>query len=101
MDSENKVSWTLTRDDKFNFRAAHWADLHGLLYKALSPDIFLWGHLYLSFSNSSDRKSVKVKAKVIQTEETIEIVADLLVAADGSLSSIRRSLLPDLKQRLV
>ncbi|PON57936.1 FAD/NAD(P)-binding domain containing protein [Parasponia andersonii] len=98
-DSEKKVSWTLTRDEEFNFRAAYWADLHGLLYKALSPHIFLWGHHLLSFSISSDKKSVKVKARVVQTGETLEIVGDLLVAADGCLSSIRGSFLPDLKLR--
>lgn len=95
------MSWTLTRDEEFNFRAAYWADLHGLLYNALPPDIFLWGHLFCSFSVSSDRKSVRVKAKVLHTEETVELVGDLLVAADGCLSSIRRSFLPDLKLRSV
>ncbi|KAJ1438253.1 hypothetical protein SESBI_03153 [Sesbania bispinosa] len=30
--SEKKVTWTLTRDENYNYRAAHWADLHGLLY---------------------------------------------------------------------
>lgn len=99
MDCEKRVSWTLTRDEEFNFRAAYWADLHGLLYNELPPDIFLWGHLFCSFSVSSDRKSVRVKAKVLHTEETVELVGDLLVAADGCLSSIRRSFLPDLKLR--
>ncbi|PON57937.1 hypothetical protein PanWU01x14_170270 [Parasponia andersonii] len=67
------------------------------LYTKLLPRIFLWDHLQLSFSISSDKKSVKVKAEVLQTEKTLEIVGDLLVAADGCLSSIRGSFLPDLK----
>ena len=100
-DSEKKVSWTLTRDDNFNFRAAHWADLHGLLYNALPPNILLWGHLFLSFCISEDKTSVKIKAKVLQTDEEIEIVSNLLVAADGSLSSIRQSFLPGLKLRFL
>lgn len=91
----------MTRDEKFNFRAAYWADLHDLLYNALPPDIFLWGHLFSSFSVSDDKKSVKVKAKVLQTDEIVDVVGDLLVAADGCLSSIRRSFLPDLKLRSV
>ncbi|XP_024025495.1 uncharacterized protein LOC21388157 isoform X2 [Morus notabilis] len=98
-DGEKKVSWTVTRDEKFNFRAAYWADLHDLLYNALPPNIFLWGHLFSSFSVCNDKKAVKVKAKVLQTEEIVDVVGDLLVAADGCLSSIRRSFLPDLKLR--
>lgn len=95
------MSWKLTRDGQFNFRAAHWADLHGLLYDALPQNIFQWGHLFLSFCIESDSKSVKVRAKVIQTNETKEIVGDLLIAADRCLSSIRRTFLPDFKLRLV
>ncbi|CAK7353534.1 unnamed protein product [Dovyalis caffra] len=94
-----KGSRILTRDENFNFRAAHWADLHGLLYDALPPEIFFWGHKYLSFCISEDKATVNVKAKVLQTEESIEINGDLLVAADGCLSSIRKTFLPDLKLR--
>ncbi|KAK7260857.1 hypothetical protein RIF29_27156 [Crotalaria pallida] len=97
-DSE-QVSRILTRDESFNFRAAHWADLHGLLYYALPLNIFLWGHLLLSFNVSDDKGSVIIKAKVINTGEVIEIVADLLVAADGCLSSILQKYLPDFKLR--
>ncbi|KAI3512365.1 hypothetical protein L1887_19680 [Cichorium endivia] len=98
-DSEKKISRMLTRDENFNFRAAYWSDLHGLLYKALPPNIFLWGHLFLSFNLSDDKKSVKVQSKELQTGKAIEIVGDLLVAADGCLSSIRQTFLPDLKLR--
>ena len=74
----------------FNFRAAHWGDLHGLLYNALPPNILLGGHLFLSFCISDDRTSVKIKAKVLQTDEEIEIVCNSLVAAEGvSLLSAR------------
>ncbi|XP_050213728.1 uncharacterized protein LOC126665069 [Mercurialis annua] len=89
----------LTRDEKFNFRAAHWSELHGLLFNDLPPEIFLWGHHFLSLHISKDRTSVSVKAKCVQTDEIIEINGDLLVAADGSLSSIRKTFLPDLKLR--
>lgn len=89
----------LTRDEEFNFRAAHWADLHGLLYNALPSDIFLWGHQFISFSISEDKASVKVKAKMLQNGDTIEIGGNLLVAADGCLSLIRQSFLPDVKLR--
>ncbi|BAT82302.1 hypothetical protein LR48_Vigan187s001700 [Vigna angularis] len=98
-DSERKVHSTLTRDESLNFRAAHWADLHGLLYNALPSDIFLWGHLFLSFHVVHDKGSVIVKAKVLETGEVVEIEGDLLVAADGCLSSIRQKYLPDFKLR--
>ncbi|CAL8104878.1 unnamed protein product [Prunus armeniaca] len=99
IDGEKKVKWTLTRDEDFNCRAAHWADLHALLYNALPPNLFLWGHHFLSFTVSSDKGSVKVKATAHQTNEIFEIVGDLLVAADGCLSSIRQSFVPDHKLR--
>ncbi|KAJ7958732.1 6-hydroxynicotinate 3-monooxygenase [Quillaja saponaria] len=98
-DGEKKVRWTLTRDEHFNFRAAHWADLHGLLYNALPQDIIYWGYLFLSFSISDDKTSVKVKSRVVKTGEIIEVVGDLLIAADGCLSSIRHNFLPDFKLR--
>ncbi|XP_062020325.1 uncharacterized protein LOC133736750 [Rosa rugosa] len=96
---EKKVKWTLTRDEKFNCRAAHWADLHALLYHALPPNLFLWGHHFQYFSISSDKRSVQVKALSLQSNEIIEIVGDLLVAADGCLSKIRQSFVPDHKLR--
>ncbi|XP_028061466.1 uncharacterized protein LOC114264928 [Camellia sinensis] len=98
-DGEKNIRWTLARDENLNFIAAHWADLHSLLYDALPPDIFLWGHLYLSFCISNDESNVKVKTKILQTGEIIEIVGDFLIAADGCLSSIRRSFLPEFKLR--
>ncbi|XP_020239310.1 uncharacterized protein LOC109818277 [Cajanus cajan] len=98
-DSEKKVSCTLTRDESFNFRAAHWADLHGLLYNALPSNVFLWGHLFLSFHVADDKGSVIVKAEVLESGKVIEIVGDLLVAADGCLSSIRHKYLPHFKLR--
>ncbi|KAL2525490.1 FAD/NAD(P)-binding oxidoreductase family protein [Abeliophyllum distichum] len=98
-DGNKKISWMLTRDENFNFRAAYWADLHSLLYKALPPEIVLWGNLFVSFSISDDKSFVKVRTKVLQTGDTIDIVGDLLIAADGCLSSIRQSFLPDLKLR--
>ncbi|KAL2318110.1 hypothetical protein Fmac_031986 [Flemingia macrophylla] len=98
-DSEKKVSCILTRDESFHFRAAHWADLHGLLYNTLPSNVFLWGHLFLSFHVADDKGSVIVKATVLETGEVIELVGNLLVAADGCLSSIRHQYLPHFKLR--
>ena len=86
--SEKKVTFTLTKDESFYFIAAHWVDLHGLLYNALPSNVFLWGHLFLSFHFADDKGPVIVKAKVLETNKVVGIVGDLLVAADGCLSSI-------------
>lgn len=98
-DSGKKVSWILTRDEDFGFRAAHWANLHGRLHGALPPETVKWGHFFLSFSISDDKSEVRVKTQVLQTDDTIEICGNLLVAADGCLSSIRQAFLPALKLR--
>ncbi|XP_010670730.2 uncharacterized protein LOC104887713 [Beta vulgaris subsp. vulgaris] len=98
-DIDKKSSCTLTRDEKFNFRAANWADLHGLLLESLPTEIFLWGHQFLSFCISDDKNTVTLKAKILQTGQVIDIVGDLLVAADGCLSSIRQTFLPNHKLR--
>lgn len=92
---DKKTSRTLTRDEEFNFRAAHWADLHGLLLDSLPSEIFLWGHQFLSFCISDDKNSVTLKVKVLKTSEIIQVVGDLLIAADGCLSSIRKTFLPN------
>lgn len=98
-DEETEGRRILTRDENFNFRAAHWADLHGLLYNELPPDIFLWGHQFLSFCISEDKASVKIAARVQQTDEIIDIIGDLLVGADGCLSSVLQTFLPNFQLR--
>ncbi|KAL8063494.1 hypothetical protein ABFX02_01G029600 [Erythranthe guttata] len=98
-DGDKKINRTLTRDENFNFRAAYWSVLHSLLYKALPPEIVRWGHTFLSYSVSDDKTRVSVKTKALRTDDIIDVVGDLLIAADGCLSSIRRSFLPDHKLR--
>ncbi|KAL3844117.1 hypothetical protein ACJIZ3_001520 [Penstemon smallii] len=99
IDGDEKISRTLARDENFNFRAAYWADLHSLVYTALPPNIVCWRHTFLSFSISDDKTHVKVKIKILQTGEIIDTIGDVLIAADGCLSSIRQSFLPDHKLR--
>ncbi|CAL5039220.1 unnamed protein product [Urochloa decumbens] len=97
-DSETKAARTLVRDDGFGFRAAHWGDLHRRLHEALPPAVaVLWGHQFLSFEAHGG--GVVATARVVRTGETVDVTGDLLVAADGAASSIRRRLLPDLKLR--
>lgn len=89
----------LTRDENFDFQAAYWSDTHGLLYNALPETMFLWGHKFLSFTMAQDKTTVKVKTLVMETQEIVEVEGDLLVAADGCLSLIRKTFLPDFKLR--
>ncbi|KAL9176985.1 hypothetical protein ABFS82_01G029200 [Erythranthe guttata] len=98
-DGSKNSTRTLAKDPNFNFKVVHWSDLHRLLYESLPSEVVLWGHLFLSLSMSEDKSSVKVVAKLLQTNETVEIVCDLLVGADGSLSSVRKHFLPDHKLR--
>ncbi|KAI3468300.1 hypothetical protein Pfo_024963 [Paulownia fortunei] len=98
-DGDKKINWMLTRDENFNFRAAYWSDLHSLLYKALPPEIVRWGHMFLSFCISDGKTRVRVKSETFKTGDIIEVVGDLLIAADGCLSSIRQSFFPDFKLR--
>lgn len=98
-DSGNKTSRIVTRDENFNFRAAHWADIHSLLYKGLPPGLILWGHEFISFETSTDKSTVRVKCRVAETGDNVEMEVDLLVAADGCLSAIRQNFLPNLKLR--
>ncbi|KAG8094661.1 hypothetical protein GUJ93_ZPchr0012g19725 [Zizania palustris] len=105
-DSEAKAARTLTRDEGFNFRAAHWGDLHRRLHEALPAAVtVLWGHQFLSFEapdgdgDGDDERGVVATARVLRTGETVEIAGDLLVAADGCTSSIRRRFLPDFNLR--
>ncbi|KAL0905797.1 hypothetical protein M5K25_024236 [Dendrobium thyrsiflorum] len=90
----------VARDDNFNYRCFHWTDLHSLLYKALPPDTVLWDHHFLSLSISENKASVRIKVKIPHsTDEMKEFSGDLLIAADGSMSLIRRHFLPDHKLR--
>ncbi|XP_020588150.1 uncharacterized protein LOC110029975 isoform X2 [Phalaenopsis equestris] len=99
LDGQKKVMQTVARDDNFNYRCFHWKDLHSLLYKALPPGIVLWGHQFFSLSISENKASVQIRVKVLHTDEMREFSADLLIAADGSMSTIRQHFLPDHKLR--
>ncbi|KAJ1259763.1 hypothetical protein BS78_10G181300 [Paspalum vaginatum] len=99
-DRQTKAARTLARDEEFNFRAAHWGDLHRRLHEALPPAVtVLWGHQFLSFEAPDDTRGVVATARVLRTGETVDVTGDLLIAADGSTSSIRHCFLPDLKLR--
>ncbi|XP_078432323.1 FAD/NAD(P)-binding oxidoreductase family protein [Wolffia australiana] len=99
IDSEKKTSRTLSRDDDFGFRAAYWADLFSSLLGALPAENILWAHHFLRCHPSDGTSTVKIDARCLRTGVTLEISGDLLVAADGCLSSVRRQFLPNFKLR--
>ncbi|ESR63770.1 hypothetical protein CICLE_v10010356mg [Citrus x clementina] len=82
VDQEKNICRILARDENFNYLQAHWTDLHSLIYNTLPPEIFFG-----------------VTSKNLKTDEVIDIAGDLLVAADGSRSSVRQTFLPDSKLR--
>ncbi|GLJ32652.1 hypothetical protein SUGI_0656960 [Cryptomeria japonica] len=98
-ESKSKATRVLARDENFNCRAAHWSDLHKLLYDKLPRDTVHWGHEVVSFRQSGDGLGVTVEVKMAQTDQTIEIDGDLLVAADGSMSLIRKHFVPHQHRR--
>ncbi|KAK1299251.1 hypothetical protein QJS10_CPB14g01125 [Acorus calamus] len=65
----------------------------------LPPGVVLWGHQFISFTASPVNASVIVKAESLPKKEDLEFVGDLLVAADGCMSMIRKRFLPDFKLR--
>lgn len=102
-DKEKKAIQTLRRDsfdDFISHRSVHWTDLHSVIRRALPSDVVLWGHKFLSLRTSDGGLgSVRVEAKNLRTDETVEFEGDLLVAADGSMSAIRQHFLPGHKMR--
>ncbi|GLJ32651.1 hypothetical protein SUGI_0656950 [Cryptomeria japonica] len=96
-DSKSNATRVLARDENFNYRAAHWSDLHKMLYDKLPRDTVHWGHEVVSFQQSED--GVRVEVKVAQTGQTVVVDGDLLVAADGSMSLIRKHFEPHQHRR--
>lgn len=53
----------------------------------------------MSFAETKDKRGVVATARMLRTGDKVEVTGDMMVAADGSQSSIRRHFLPDLKLR--
>ncbi|GLJ32653.1 hypothetical protein SUGI_0656970 [Cryptomeria japonica] len=95
-DSKSNATRVLARDENFNYRATHWSDLHRMLYDKLPRDTVHWGHEVVSIQQieDGDGLGVKVEVKVAQTGQTVVVDGNLLVAADGSMSLIRKHFVP-------
>ncbi|KAH9323536.1 hypothetical protein KI387_018175 [Taxus chinensis] len=93
-ESKSKTSRVLARDENLNFRSVHWCVLHRMLYDKLPKDTVHWGHEVISFQQNGDGLGVRVEVKVNQIGQVVELDGDLLVAADGSMSLIRKHFVP-------
>lgn len=90
----------LFRDSDYNNRSTHWATIHQTLLKALpsaGKGMVHYAHKVkeLHQAPGSSRVKVKVSHKVSDAdEEEFEDEADLVVAADGSMSETRAEFHP-------
>ena len=67
-----------------------------MLYKQLPPGTVSFSHSVAGFQQQGDQVKVTVEQRLDSQERSQhEVLADLLVAADGSNSTICRSLHPE------
>lgn len=103
---DSKEARLVCRDEGYGHRAAHWSELHQLIHDALPSSIVRFGHEVISFEEIQGidgKPFVKVKVKVSKLDadsnDIVEVEADLMVAADGSMSQTREKFLPLEKRR--
>ena len=82
----------------------HWSDLHQMLLSALPQGIVRFSHTVTSREQLPGSQKVTVTAERRSNEEGAEpehlqLECDLLVAADGSMSSTRALLRPNESRR--
>ena len=78
----------------------HWSDLHRMLYDALPTGIVKQAHSITAFQQHTNRVRVTVEQRADSSlPATFEVEADLLVAADGANSTVRKLLRPDDRRR--
>ncbi|KAI5065163.1 hypothetical protein GOP47_0019858 [Adiantum capillus-veneris] len=93
-----KLWQTVAKDQSYNYHAAHWSDLHRLLYDSLPGDMVKWDHEVTASEVTADGLHVNVYFKK-GGSSTVEVMqANLLIAADGSMSGTRTRFLPDEKR---
>ena len=82
----------------------HWSDLHQMLLSALPQGIVRFSHTVTSRKQLPGSQKVTVTAERHSSEdgakpEQLQMDCDLLVAADGSMSSTRALLRPNESRR--
>lgn len=83
--------------------STHWSDIHQMLLNGLpDPSIVKFSHRVLDFQQPQGSTRVHVvvaKGGKEDPSEHVELKADLMVAADGSMSNTRAKFRPDEKRR--
>ena len=78
------------------FCSLHWSDLHGMLCEQLPAGTVSFSHSVVGFQQHGDQVKIIVEQHAgTQQDRQFEVTADLLVAADGSNSSVRQLLYPE------
>ncbi|KAH6559102.1 hypothetical protein KP509_1Z028000 [Ceratopteris richardii] len=90
---------TVSKDQSYAHRAAHWSDIHRILYDSLPNDVVKWGHEVDAMDTTADGMHVNVHFKKGDSSVSEMISANLVIAADGSMSETRRQFLPHENRR--
>ena len=78
----------------------HWSDLHRMLFDSLPGGSVNFGHKVTAYDICDGKVTVTAEAAEGSSgTRQVKITADLLVAADGSNSTIRRLMHPQDKRR--
>lgn len=101
---DSKEARLVCRDEGYGHRAAHWSELHQLIHNALPSSIVRFGHEVISFEEIQGidgKPFVKVRVSKVGADnnDIEEVEADLMVAADGSMSQTREKFVPHEKRR--
>ena len=86
-------------------RSLHWSDLHQMLLKALPEGIVHFGTMVTSVEQAEGSSKVQVRAErkaqqgPADATEGISTEADLVIAADGSMSNTRQKFVPSVSRR--
>ena len=78
----------------------HWSDLHRMLFNSLPEGTVRFSHKVVAYNRSGDSLLITAEASgEPSSTRDVKFTADLLVAADGSNSTIRRLMYPEDKRR--
>ena len=83
-------------------RSLHWSDLHQMLLRALPEGVVRFGTMITSVEQAEGGGKVQVKAEKkgpADGTERISAEADLVIAADGSMSNTRQKFVPSVSRR--